>query len=95
MAMPLFCDHAEALQLRDVAFEHGARGFKVKGLNYFDEKDVKKGNPVRKHKKEDFIDKELLVNSGKSVNGETIGVTMPDRKWKQFNTRKIRVYGTE
>lgn len=91
MAMPLFCDREEALHLRDVAFEHGARAFKVKGLNYFDEKDVKKGNAVRKHKKDDFIDKDLLVNSGESVNGETTGVTMPDRKWKQFKTRKMPV----
>ena len=91
MAMPLLCGREEALELRRVAFECGARGFKVKGLNYFEEEEVRRGEAVRRKRKEDVVETELLVNSGELLDGRSLIVPMPTKDWRGYEPREMPV----
>ncbi len=95
MAMPLLCQRGEALNLQQVTFNHGARGFKHKGLNYFDLKDVLQGAPERKKSRQDTIDTTLLIESGEPLNDETVTVDMPvcesKRRWVRFEPREMPI----
>lgn len=96
MAMPLMCTREEALELRRIAVEeNGARGFKHKDLNYFEEADVRRGAVERRRRRNDNIDVELLVESGESVDGEFREVLMPvsegKKRWVRFEPRAMPV----
>ena len=91
MAMPLVCDEEEALELRRVAFDHGAKAFKHKGLNYFDKEDLLNGVVEKKKRRKDVIDMNLLVESGEAVDGQTRKVLMPIRRWKGFEVREMPI----
>lgn len=64
MCMPFIGTFHEAAALRDVVFGYGAQAFKHKGMNYFDENELLKGNTVRVSGRKDIIFKNLLVLSG-------------------------------
>ena len=96
MCMPFIGTEDEAKYLRDECFKLGARGFKHKALNYFDETEMLKGNLVGGGGKRDVGYKNLLVKSGEPVldkAGQTQSktVSIPDKKWKVFSdeTRTI------
>ena len=95
MAMPLLCRRGEALDLQQVTFNHGARGFKHKGLNYFDLEDVLQGAPERKRSRQDSIDTNLLIESGEPLNGEIVTVDMPvcegKKRWIRFEPREMPI----
>jgi DNA repair photolyase len=95
MAMPLMCDKEEALELKRLSFEHGAKAFKHKGLNYFDREDVLNGVPIRVRRRNDTTDADLLVESGEPANGETVTLDMPvsedKRRWIRVEPRIMPV----
>jgi DNA repair photolyase len=95
MAMPLLCPRGEALDLQQLTFNHGARGFKNKGLNYFDVEGVLQGVPESKRGRHDTIDTTMLVESGEPLDGETVTVDMPvcegKRRWLRLEPREMPI----
>ncbi len=93
MAMPWLLGKDEALQFRKSVLKIGARGFKHKGLNYFDRDELLKGNTVEIKKRKDIIFHELLLNSGEmDDNGRIIKVRIPKHGktyWKRLGTMKF------
>ena len=89
MCMPFIGDRNDAIVVRDRCISLGAKGFKHKGLNYWDDDEMLKGNLVHKGGKHDSIFSELLVRSGEPVFGvngstSTVSIVMPDKKWKNI-----------
>jgi DNA repair photolyase len=84
MAMPFVEDKDKCLELRQIVFDHGAKAFKHKGLNYFDLKDLLEGRIIRKKRRQDFVFGDLIVKSGELIkeNGEpqNVRLLMPE-KW--------------
>lgn len=95
MCMPLIGVKEDGEELRRVVFEHGARAFKHKGLNYWNEEDVLNGEPVRAKGQENLVYEDLLVKSGEAVseNGQpkTMKVLMPTPKWAEFMENDMAV----
>lgn len=96
MCMPFIGDEAAATDLRDKCFTLGARAFKHKGMNYWDETEILRGNLVAKGGKEDLAYNQLLVKSGEPVlddNGQvqTKRVSMPDKKWQNYSNKDMVV----
>lgn len=94
--MPFIGDRTAAILVRDECFKFGAKGFKHKGLNYFEEKALLKGNLINKGGKHDTIFLDTYVKSGedyldKSGNTMTVAVTMPDKKWQNYSNRSMTV----
>ena len=95
MCMPLIGDRAEAERIKQTCFDIGARGFKQKGVNYFDENDLLKGMITSKGGREDEVFSDIIVKSGEPLleNGiQKTGIfSMPEKKWKVF-TDISRIY---
>jgi DNA repair photolyase len=91
MCMPFMGSESEAGEVRRVLFDHGARGFKHKSLNYFDEKEMLEGNQVLKNSKRDLIYHKLHIKSGEPFIAESgeeafVSVLMPGgKKGKNYN----------
>ena len=79
MAIPFTGTYDDALELSRVVFEHGARAFKHKGLNYFEDGAVKQGDTQKSKARKDIIFRELLIKSGEQVleNGQPRPVVVP------------------
>jgi DNA repair photolyase len=95
MCMPLIGTRQEAEAIKDACFDHGARAFKHKGVNYWDEGALLYGEPKRESGRQDEVFEDLLVNSCEPyrVNGEIqkIAVKMPvvvksgkSKRWKGY-----------
>ena len=88
MCMPLIGDRAEANRIKQTCLNIGARGFKHKGVNYFDENDLLKGMITSKGGREDEVFSDIIVKSGEPFleNGtQKTGIfSMPDKKWKVY-----------
>ena len=95
MCMPLIGDRAEAERIKQTCFDIGARGFKHKGVNYFDENDLLAGTITSKSSRKDEVFSDIIVKSGEPFleNGkQKTGIfSIPDKKWKVF-TDRIRIY---
>jgi len=95
MAMPLIGDCAEAERIKQTCFDIGARGFKHKSVNYFDENDLLKGMITSKGSRKDEVFSDIIVKSGEPFleNGipKTGIFSIPDKKWKVF-TDSNRIY---
>lgn len=95
MCMPLIGDRAEAKRIKQTCFNIGARGFKHKGVNYFDENDLLKGTITSKGSRKDEVFSDIIVKSGEPFleNGkQKTGIfSIPDKKWKVF-TDSNRIY---
>ena len=91
MCMPFLGNEEEARETRQVLMNVGTQGFKHKGMNYWDEAELMKGNVVRKTGKRDLIFQELLLKSGESYPGDgsqrPIPLQMPIGKTKRFETK--------
>jgi len=91
MCMPFIGSEPEAEEVRRVLFDSGARGFRHKSLNYFDEKEMLMGKQVLKNAKRDLIYHKLDVKSGEPIIDEagkeaSVSVFMPsDKKGKNYN----------
>ena len=88
MAMPLIGDRAEAERIKQTCFDIGARGFKHKGVNYFDENDLLEGTVTSKGSRKDEVFSDIIVKSGEPFleNGkQKTGIfSIPDKKWKVY-----------
>jgi len=91
MCMPFIGSESEAEEVRRVLFDHGAKGFKHKSLNYYDEKEILEGKQVLKNSKRDLIYHKLHIKSGEPFIDESgikasVSVLMPDgKKGKNYN----------
>ncbi|WP_054033638.1 SPL family radical SAM protein [Desulfatitalea tepidiphila] len=72
MCMPLIGEREDAEAIRNVCFDNGARAFKHKGVNYWDESALLTGETKRTKGRVDEVFKDLLVKSGEPylVDGE-------------------------
>lgn len=88
MCMPLIGDEKEAEKIKKTCLNNGAKAFKHKGVNYWDEKALLNGDVVSKGGKKDFIFNDIILKSGEDYlnNGVTQSgdYVMPDKKWKNF-----------
>jgi DNA repair photolyase len=95
MCMPLIGDRAEAEHIKQTCFDIGARGFKHKGVNYFDENDLLEGTITSKGSREDKVFSDIIVKSGEPFlendTQETGIFSIPDKEWKVF-TNSNRIY---
>jgi len=96
MAMPFIGTETEAAEVRQVLLDLGAKGFKHKAMNYWDEEKLLQGKVIRKQGKRDIIYRDLHLNSGETVldesGNETVStVSMPDSKWNEFTEKPMRV----
>lgn len=96
MCMPFIGDRNDAIQVRDECFKLGAKGFKHKAMNYFDEQELLKGNLVKSGGKHNTVFSDLYVKSGEDYldkAGKTmaVNVSMPDKKWQNFSNKIMTV----
>ena len=96
MCMPFIGDRAAAILVRDECFKYGAKGFKHKGLNYFEETALLKGNLIIKGGKHDTVFLDIYVKSGEDFldskgNTSSVTVSMPDKKWQNFADKNMIV----
>jgi DNA repair photolyase len=88
MCMPFIGNQDAALQLRDVTFGCGAKAFKHKSMNYWDEGALLNGNLVRVKGRKDYAYGNLLVKSGEPYLSEgrlkMVSALMPQKK-QSFN----------
>ena len=86
MCMPFIGDRDAARNLRDVTFGFGAKGFKHKSMNYWDEAELLKGNVVRVKGRKDSAYEDLLVKGGEPYLSDgkpkMVSVLMPRMKGK-------------
>ena len=93
MAMPFIGDRDAAMNLRDETFKYGARAFKHKSLNYFDEEALLNGRLVRIRGRRDFAYEDLILKSGEpyQAKGEPKKVSMPNKKWNAWEIRPMKI----
>jgi DNA repair photolyase len=86
MAMPFYGDDNKMLDLKNRAFNVGAKAFKNKGLNYYDWTQLKSltyddlinDKIERVAGRPDYKNLNLMINSGEKIkNGTTVKVLMP------------------
>jgi len=63
MCMPLIGTRQEAEAIKDACFDHGARAFKHKGVNYWDEGALLNGETKRESGRQDEVFEDLLEMS--------------------------------
>ena len=85
MCMPFIGSESEAEEVRRVLFDRGAKGFRHKSLNYYDEKEMLEGKQVLKNSKRDLIYHKLHIKSGEPFIDESgeeasVSVLMPSGK---------------
>ena len=100
MCMPLIGDDSEALKIKDRCFDLGARAFKHKGVNYWDENALMDGMVISKGSRKDKAFEELIHKSGEYVKDgdsyKTMAMRMPDgtsRKKFSMEIRKVEDNG--
>jgi DNA repair photolyase len=93
MAMPFIGDCDAAMNLRDETFKYGARAFKHKSLNYFDEEALLDGRLVRIRGRRDSAYENLILKSGEpyQAKGEPKKVSMPNEKWNEWEIRPMMI----
>ena len=96
MCMPFIGTKDEAKLLRDELFKLGARGFKHKAMNYWDEDEILKGKTVKAIGKEDIIFKALHIKSGEDAllddnTKSSMTVSMPDKKWSSYSDLEMTI----
>lgn len=70
MCMPFIGNESDAETVRSTILNHGARGFKHKGMNYWNPEELLRGNKVRSGGKADLIFENLLLKSGEPFTGK-------------------------
>jgi DNA repair photolyase len=91
MCMPFIGNRDEARTLKDVTFRSGARAFKHKSMNYWDENALLNGDAVRIKGRKDFTYEDLLQKSGEPYLTErklnVVSVAMPNKKWNDWELK--------
>ncbi len=81
--------------MREVCFDLGAKSFKHKSMNYWDEDELLQGKLVKVKGRKDFAYEDLLVKSGEPIlnNGRSqlIDTIMPTKKWDNWVQKSITV----
>ena len=92
--MPLF-RREEAERIRQIGFEHGARGFQHRGPHYWGGTNIVGGKVIKPKGREYPVFWDLLANGGERVleNGQPkiVRVAMPNYKWHEFEERDVPV----
>jgi len=96
MCMPFIGSENAAKELRDTLINLGARGFKHKALNYWDDNELLKGNTVKSKGKKDSIFKALHIKSGEEAllddnTKSSMTVSMPDEKWASYSDIEMKI----
>jgi len=94
MCMPFIGNRTEAELVQKTLLDHGAKAFKHKSMNYWDEASLLEGKKVPANGKRDIIFEDLLIKSGEpclddSGNSDLIAVLMPDKRWKKFTDQLV------
>ena len=88
MCMPAFGDEKEVNEIKKFCIEHGAKAFKHKGVNYWDESALLKGKLISKGGREDTIFPGVIFKSGEAVlvDGkiQSEEFRMPCSNWKAY-----------
>jgi len=101
MCMPLIGSRKDAEEIRAVCFDHGARAFKHKGVNYWDEKALLTGETVKDSGRDDKVYDDLLEKSSEPIlnNGtpKKLIVKMPviirsgkSKRWQSYKKEDFR-----
>ncbi len=81
--------HNELKALKDLTFDHGAKAFKNKGLNYFNSDDVRSGNARHVKRQTNVYYDDLIIQSGEDMTeAETMNLLMPRDEYKKNWARK-------
>ena len=97
--MPAFGDQVEVEKIKEVCISRGAKGFKHKGVNYWDESALLRGEVISKGGREDTTFDSVILKSGEpfTENGQVkSGVfRIPYSNWKAYKTldRTFEDYG--
>jgi DNA repair photolyase len=95
MCMPFIGTKKEAAKLRKVCFDLGAKSFKHKSMNYWDENALLQGKLVKIKGRKDFAYEDLLVKSGEPIlnNGraQEINTIMPAKKWDNWVQKPMTI----
>ncbi len=96
MCMPFIGSEDEARELRDTCMTVGAKAFKHKGMNYWDEDEILNGNLIKSGNRRDVIYQHLYVKSGEPKlcfdgNIKQLTVSMPDNKWKNYSLQSMTI----
>jgi DNA repair photolyase len=103
MCMPLIGPREEGAELREVCLGRGARAFKHKGVNYWDENGLLEGEAVRTRGREDEVYEDLLLKSSEPVieNGQPRTMTIPmpviirsgekGKRWNSFDLNDFEI----
>jgi len=101
MCMPLIGTRKDAEEISAVCFDHGAKAFKHKGVNYWDEKALLAGETVKDSGREDEVFDDLLLKSSELIfeNGspKKLIVKMPviirsgkSKRWQGYKKEDLR-----
>jgi hypothetical protein len=101
MCMPLIGTRKDAEEIRAVCFDHGAKAFKHKGVNYWDEKALLAGETVKDSGRKDEVFDDLLLKSSEPIleNGapKKLIVKMPviirsgkNKRWQGYKKEDLR-----
>ena len=101
MCMPLIGTREDAEEIRAVCFDHGARAFKHKNVNYWDEDALLKGETKKSSGRSDDVFEDLLVKSSepymengeiqkKAVQMPVIVKTGKQPKWKGYKDEDLQ-----
>jgi DNA repair photolyase len=92
MCMPAFGDEKEVNEIKKVCIDQGAKAFKHKGVNYWDESALLKGKLISKGGREDTIFPGVIFKSGEAVlvDGkiQSEEFRMPYSNWKAYKNVK-------
>ncbi len=93
MCMPFIGSRDEAVKLRSACFDCGARAFKHKSMNYWNEEALLLGNLEKNKGKINFSYTDLLTKSGEQViengRGKMKTVNMPTKKWDNWEFKSM------
>lgn len=100
MCMPLIGSREDAERLRQVCFEHGARAFKHKGVNYWDQNALLAGDAIKAKGRKDEVYEDLLINGSEPIveNGQSRTMTVPmpviikngkNKRWKGYQIEDL------
>ena len=103
MCMPLIGAKEDAKIIKSVCFDYGARAFKHKGVNYWNEDALLNGQTIRDGIREDEVFEDLLVMGGEPVleddQPKTMVVPMPviirtgkkkkNKRWKGYQNKHL------
>lgn len=101
MCMPLIGNRNDAETIRTACFDNGARAFKHKGVNYWDEQAILNGETIKVSGRKDEVFEDLLVMSSEPYREnnkiQTMDVMMPvivksgkSKRWLGYEPQDLK-----